>query len=88
LTKVAVPVHLVEGSATSALDHAICEVVLRYVPQVEQSIIEGAGHMMPLTHAAELTRALSAGVAMTSSAESARAWPGALLSGDAVPPTV
>jgi lipase len=63
LTTVAVPVHVIEGSATSAVDHAICDVVLRHVPQVRHSVIEGAGHMMPLTHAAELTRALVAGIA-------------------------
>jgi lipase len=63
LTTVTVPVHVVEGSATSAVDHAICEVVLRHVPQVEHSVIEGAGHMMPLTHPAELTRTLVAAVA-------------------------
>jgi lipase len=60
LTTVSVPVHVVEGSATSAVDHAICDVVLRHVPRVEHSVIGGAGHMMPLTHAAELTRALVA----------------------------
>jgi pimeloyl-ACP methyl ester carboxylesterase len=56
LTTVTVPVHVVEGPATDAVDHAICDLVLQYVPQVEHSVIEGAGHMMPLTHAAELTR--------------------------------
>src|SRR4051812_31775227 len=58
LTRVALPVRVVEGSATSAVDHAICEVVLRHVPRVEHSVIERAGHMMPLTHAAQLTRVL------------------------------
>jgi lipase len=58
LTRVALPVHVVEGTATTAVDHAICDVVLRHAPRVEHSVIEGAGHMMPLTHAAELTRAL------------------------------
>jgi lipase len=62
LTTVAVPVHVVEGSATSAVDHAICDVVLRRVPHVQHSVIEGAGHMMPLTHGEELTRILLAGV--------------------------
>jgi pimeloyl-ACP methyl ester carboxylesterase len=62
LATVKVPVHVVEGSATSTVDHAICEVVLRHVPQVEHSVINGAGHMMPLTHAAELTRTLVAAV--------------------------
>jgi lipase len=66
LTTVTVPVHVVEGSATSAVDHAICDVVLRHVPQVRHSVIEGAGHMMPLTHAAELTRILVTAVATAS----------------------
>jgi lipase len=65
LTTVDVPVHVIEGSATSAVDHAICDVVLQRVPQAEHSIIKGAGHMMPLTHAAELTRILVPAVART-----------------------
>jgi pimeloyl-ACP methyl ester carboxylesterase len=51
-------VHVVEGSQTSAVDHAICNVVRRYVPHAQYTLIEGAGHMMPLTHAEPLTRAL------------------------------
>jgi hypothetical protein len=47
------------------------DVVLRLVPQVEHSVIEGAGHMMPLSHAAELTRTLVPAVA------SASRWSGA-----------
>jgi lipase len=66
LRTVAVPVHVVEGSATSAVDHAICQVVLRHVPRVAHSVIQGAGHMMPLTHAPELTRILVAAVATAS----------------------
>ncbi|MEP7023345.1 MAG: alpha/beta hydrolase [Actinomycetota bacterium] len=58
LASVTMPVHVVEGSATSVVDHAICEVVLASVPRAEHSVIEGAGHMMPLTHAAELSRVL------------------------------
>jgi pimeloyl-ACP methyl ester carboxylesterase len=63
LTTVPVPVRVVEGSRTSAVDHAMCDVVLRHVPRVDHSIIPGAGHMMPLTHAAELTRVLVGAVA-------------------------
>jgi hypothetical protein len=70
-TRVAVAVNVVEGSATAAVDHAICDVVLRHVPQVEHSIIERAGHMMPLTHAAELTRTLVAAVARASQSSAA-----------------
>jgi lipase len=58
LASVTMPVHVVEGSATSVVDRAICEVVLGNLRCVEHSVIEGAGHMMPLTHPAELSRAL------------------------------
>ena len=52
------PVHVVEGSQTSAVDHAICDVVRRHVPQTRHTLIEGAGHMMPLTHPDPLACAL------------------------------
>jgi lipase len=56
------PVHVVEGSRTSAVDHAICDVVRRHVPDAWHTLIEGAGHMMPLTHPEPLTRALLTGM--------------------------
>ena len=58
LASVAVPVLVVEGSATSIVDRAICAAVLRNVPRARHSVIAGAGHMMPLSHAADLTRVL------------------------------
>jgi lipase len=58
LRAVPLPVRVVEGSATSAVDHTLCELVLRHVARPEHTLIEGAGHMIPLTHAAPLTRAL------------------------------
>ena len=63
LARVTAPVHVVEGSQTSAVDQAICDVVRRHVPHAQHTLIEGAGHMMPLTHAAELTQTLVAAVA-------------------------
>jgi len=51
-------VHVIEGSATSAVDRAICDAVLRSVLQARRSVIEGAGHMMPLSHPAEVTQVL------------------------------
>ena len=63
LAGVTAPVHVVEGSLTSAVDHAICDVVLRHIPQAHHTVIEGAGHMMPLTHPEPLTRAVLTGVA-------------------------
>ena len=61
LARVTAPVHVVEGSQTSAVDHAICDVVRRHVPHARHTLIEGAGHMMPLTHPEPLTRALLRG---------------------------
>jgi lipase len=62
LAAVTAPVHLIEGSQTSAVDHAICDVVRRHAPQTRHTLIEGAGHMMPLTHPEPLTRALLTGI--------------------------
>jgi lipase len=66
LASVTAPVHVVEGSQTSAVDNAICDVVRRHVPHARHTLIEGAGHMIPLTHAVELTRTLVAAVARAS----------------------
>jgi pimeloyl-ACP methyl ester carboxylesterase len=60
LAKIAAPVCIVEGSDASVVDHAICNVVRRRVPHAQYTVIEGAGHMMPLTHPEPLTRALTA----------------------------
>jgi pimeloyl-ACP methyl ester carboxylesterase len=62
LTGVSAPVHVVEGSETSAVDHAICDLVRRKIPRARHTLIEGAGHMMPLTHPEPLTRALLTGI--------------------------
>jgi lipase len=59
LTTVTIPVHVVEGSRTTAVEHAICEVVRRHVPHAHHTVVEGAGHMMPLTHPEQLARALA-----------------------------
>jgi pimeloyl-ACP methyl ester carboxylesterase len=58
LAGVTAPVHIIEGSQTSSVDHAICDVVRRHVPHAQHTLIDGAGHMMPLTHPEPLTRAL------------------------------
>jgi pimeloyl-ACP methyl ester carboxylesterase len=41
LASVTVPVQIVEGSLTSTVDHAICEVVRRLVPHAQHTLIEG-----------------------------------------------
>ncbi len=62
LASVTAPVHVVEGSQTSPVDRAICDVVRRHVPHAQHTLIQGAGHMMPLTHPEPLTRALLDGI--------------------------
>ncbi len=58
LSSITLQVHVIEGSASSVVDRAICDAVLRYVQHTDRSVIEGAGHMLPLTHAADLTQVL------------------------------
>jgi lipase len=65
LTRMTMPVHVVEGSQTSAVDHAICTALRRHVPDTRHTLIEGAGHMIPLTHPKALTSALLAGVGLS-----------------------
>lgn len=58
LASVTVPLHVIEGTEASLVDRTICDAVLRSVHHAELSVIEGAGHMMPLTHPTDLTRVL------------------------------
>jgi hypothetical protein len=51
-------VKVVEGTQTSAVDRAICAVVRRCVPHARHTLIERAGHMIPLSHPEQLTFAL------------------------------
>ncbi|MBV9311519.1 MAG: alpha/beta hydrolase [Solirubrobacterales bacterium] len=62
LATVTAPTHVIEGSQTLAVDHAICEIVRLHVSHARHSLIEGAGHMMPLTHPEPLTRGLLTGI--------------------------
>ncbi|HET8528507.1 MAG TPA: alpha/beta hydrolase [Gaiellaceae bacterium] len=58
LAEITAPTNVIEGSQTSTVDHAICTILRRHLPQVEHTLIEGAGHMMPLTHPRQLAREL------------------------------
>jgi lipase len=58
LEAIRIPVHVIEGSATSIVDRVICRAVRRSVRHHRRSVIKGAGHMMPLSHPNELTRVL------------------------------
>jgi pimeloyl-ACP methyl ester carboxylesterase len=62
LAAITAPVHVIEGSRSSPVDRAICRIVRQEVPQSRHTVIDGAGHMMPVTHPAQLTRALVGGL--------------------------
>lgn len=62
LERIDVPTLLVEGGQTEQVERALCEVVRRHVPTCRHVVIDGAGHMMPLTHPQQLTEALTAHV--------------------------
>lgn len=57
-----VPALLVEGGETAQVERALCDVVRQHVPTCRHVVIDGAGHMMPLTHPQQLTDALMAHV--------------------------
>lgn len=55
-------VHVIQGSRASPVDRAICAVVRQRLPHAQHTVIEGAGHMMPLTHPEPLACALLTGI--------------------------
>jgi lipase len=62
LARISAPVHVIEGTGTSSVDHAICEVIRRHLPGARHTLIDGAGHMMPITHPEALTDALAGAI--------------------------
>lgn len=58
LATMRLPVCVIEGSISSVVDHTICRLIVQHLPQADHRVIDGAGHMIPLTHADALTRVL------------------------------
>lgn len=54
LESLAVPVLLAEGSTSPGIIHAINDALSARIPGVQRVVIEGAGHMLPITHAGVL----------------------------------
>lgn len=49
---------VIQGSQTAAAEERMCEIVADAVPQARRIVIDGAGHMLPLTHPAAVAAAI------------------------------
>jgi len=58
LAAVDVPVLLIEGAASHLSAGAVNTALQHRLPQAQRIKIEDAGHMVPITHAAETARAI------------------------------
>jgi len=62
LTHIRVPTLVVQGAQTTAPERRLCEIIADRVPEARQVVIEGAGHMVPLTHPTAMAETLEAHV--------------------------
>ena len=60
LAKIAVPTVVIRGGQTTAPERRLCEIVTDRVSGARQVVVEGAGHMVPLTHPTATAAALEA----------------------------
>lgn len=58
LRRIAVPTLVVTGAASPASIGAIAEGLAQVIPNLRRVEIPGAGHMVPITHAAEVSAAI------------------------------
>jgi len=56
--RAAMPALLIEGSASPKAAHAIGDSLMRRLPDARRVVVEGAGHMVPITHPTEVADAL------------------------------
>ncbi len=61
-----VPVLLLGGQRSTLAAHRVLETMAAHIPNARHEVIEGAGHMGPLTHAAEVNAKIAAHVRATS----------------------
>lgn len=73
LRHVSCPVLLVEGSDSPDLVPLINDGLARRLPDARRVVISGAGHMVPITHAAQVAREIAALLQETAAATPARA---------------
>ena len=56
--RAAMPALLVEGSNSPHAAHAINDSLMRRLPNAQRVVIEGAGHMVPITHPGKVAAAV------------------------------
>ncbi|MCF6444104.1 alpha/beta fold hydrolase [Nereida sp. MMG025] len=59
LSKIDAPVDLIAGSHSHPIIPSILDGLTRQFPHAKRVTIQGAGHMVPITHATEVTKALT-----------------------------
>ncbi|MEO0358642.1 MAG: alpha/beta fold hydrolase, partial [Pseudomonadota bacterium] len=59
-TPLMMPITLIQGDQSPAIARAILDVLHQHLPQAHRHQIDGAGHMLPLTHAADVAKILRA----------------------------
>lgn len=59
------PVLLMRGAQTSPIFHATVRALARMLPRAEVAVIEGAGHMVPISHPAQSAAVIAAWMART-----------------------
>ena len=60
LQRLKMPVLLMQGSATRASARRVSELLGQALPQAQRVLLEGAGHMGPMTHSGTVVRAMVA----------------------------
>ena len=60
LSQIDAPTLVIQGGQTTGPERRLCEIVADRVPGARQVAIEGAGHMVPLTHPSATAEALEA----------------------------
>lgn len=63
LESIGVPVLLVEGAKSPAIVLAVQDELARRLPQVSRLVVQGAGHMVPISHPADVAKAVMAHLA-------------------------
>lgn len=60
LTQIGVPTLVIRGAETTAPERRLCEIVADRVPDAREVVVEGAGHMVPLTHPTAIAETVEA----------------------------